>query len=74
MAPSCLASSNLDGLVSIAKIREAFLVLAACQKVVDARRGSMRGRRCGGSHGGEDEGEEEVQLRFTTFFFSPSEH
>lgn len=38
VAPSCLASSNLDGLVSITKIREAFLAFAACHEIFDARR------------------------------------
>lgn len=32
VAPSCLASSNLAGFVSIAKILEAFLALAACSR------------------------------------------
>lgn len=50
VAPSCLASSNLDGLVSIAKIREAFLALAACHARIDERSGLEGGGGGGGAY------------------------
>lgn len=44
VAPSCLASSNLDALVSIAKILDAFLAFAACRKGCGSTEYESKGR------------------------------